>query len=388
MDAQTRVLRTLSHQEPDKVPMFESTFTNDTIMKDYGVKPGHLGPLYRVLTYLPFRHKILNFTLSKKGLVQKGLESMAELYRKAGIDIFPTVTSLFPRKILKDGFIDEFGRHMHFEYYKDGTEIIGYVDGYFDSFEVYESWELPDPSAEMRMAGYLAGKELQDKHPDDLFCLPATSGLMECTWEGFGLKTFSRLLQKRSQAKKVFDDRGKFTLEVIKRLSEKGAKAILIFDDYGFKNGLFMRPAYYEDYIFPWLSCICSAAHKNGCKILLHSDGDLTEILDGLINTCHIDGLNPIEPTTANPNYDIFKIHEKYGDKITLIGNVPPNMLSTGELSEIESYSKKLLQTIGPGGGYILASGHSINPAVTPDRWKKMVEARDTYGTYPIQGSS
>ncbi|MFW9926319.1 MAG: hypothetical protein ACFFDM_06070 [Candidatus Thorarchaeota archaeon] len=37
MDASTCVLKALNHEEPDRVPSFETTFTNNTIMEYHGV---------------------------------------------------------------------------------------------------------------------------------------------------------------------------------------------------------------------------------------------------------------------------------------------------------------------------------------------------------------
>jgi uroporphyrinogen decarboxylase len=357
MKAPERILKTINHEEPDRVPAFESAFTNNTIMEYYGIDPKGAG----------------------------GYKVSYEFFRKVGIDLVLSFVSLFPRKFLKkrEGFIDEYGRHMKFETYKDGTQILAYYGGHFKSFEDYENWEQPDPYLKARLDQFLTGRKIQKEMKDEIFSIPATGSLMECTWEGFGLETFSRLFSREKEIKKVFDDRGTFTLELVKILAENNAQMVLLWDDYGFKNGLFMNPSNYRKYVFPWLKRICDAAHKRNCKIFLHSDGDLLEIFEDLIK-CGVDALNPIEPTTANPNYDIFKLNKKYGDKITFSGNVSPIMLALGEISEIEEYSKKLLREIGPGGGYIFSSGHSINPAITTDRFEAMQNVRRKYGIYPI----
>lgn len=358
MNAPERVLTTIDHKEPDKIPAWESAFTNNTISKYYGIDP-------------------------KK----KGYKYEYELFRRIGLDICVSVVSLFPRKMLKrgKGFIDEYGRIMRFEYYeKDGTEITGYIGGHFKSFEDYESWEKPDPHLPTRLRSFELGREIQKEMNNEIFSVPATGALMECTWEGFGLETFSRILSKPKQAKKVFDDRGEFTLELVKILAENDAKLVILWDDYGFKNGLFMSPRLYRKYVFPWINRICEAAHKRDCKILLHSDGDLIEIFEDIVKS-GADVINPLEPTTANPEYDIFKLNEKYGDKITFCGNVSPIMLAMGKISDIERYSKKLIREIAPGGGYIFSSGHSINPAVTIDRFEAMQNVRRKYGKYPIE---
>lgn len=394
MNAPERVLKTINHEEPDKVPYFESAFTNNTIAKHFGVNAGNPMAALSLLKYVPFKNKILTGVLNKKSLVKKGLRATYEMSKKIGIDLVMSITSIFPRQYLKDektkapGFIDEYGRVMRAEFYeKDGTVILGYVKGHFESFEDYESWEQTDPNLKARVVGFKAGRELQEEMNNEVFSIPSSGSLMECTWEGFGIEKFSRILAKRKQAKRIFDDRGKFTLELVKILSEQDAQMILLFDDFGYKNGLFMSPKNFRDFVFPWYNKICEAAHKNDCKILLHSDGDLTMIFEDIVKS-GVDALNPIEPTTANPDYDIFKLNQKYGDQITFVGNVSPQMLSTGTIPEIEGYSKRLIQEIAPGGGYIFSSGHSINPAVTVDRYLAMLKIKEKYGIYPINGKN
>jgi uroporphyrinogen decarboxylase len=357
MNAPERILKTIEHEEPDRVPAFESAFTNNTIMKYYGIDPRASG----------------------------GYKGLYEFSYKVGIDLVLSTVSLFPRTFLKgkNGFIDEYGRLMKFEKSADDTQILTYHGGHFKSFEDYESWEQPDPNLKSRLAQFKSGRKIQKDMNDVVFSIPATGSLMECTWEGFGLENFSKILRHDKQIRRVFDDRGSFTLELVKILAENDAQMVLLWDDYGFKNGLFMRPNLYRKYIFPWIKQICDAAHKRECKILLHSDGDLMEIFEDIIN-CGVDALNPIESTTANPDYDIFKLNEKYGDKITFVGNLSPIMLALGDISEIEDYAKKLIRELAPGGGYIFGSGHSINPAVTIDRFEAMHNIRRKYGTYPI----
>ncbi len=355
MKAPERVLTTIEHKEPDRVPAFESAFTNNTIIKHYGAN------------------------LSGG----RGYKNIYKFFSKVGIDLVLSYVSLFPRKMFRGGYIDEYGRIMKYEYADDKTMILAYHGGHFKSFEDYESWEPPDPNLKSRMGQFLSGRNIQKEINDEVFSIPSTSALMECAWEGFGIETFSRITGHNKQMKKIFDDRGTFTVELVKILAEKDAKMVLLWDDYGFKNGLFMKPSLYRKHIFPWLKQICDTAHKNDCKILLHSDGDLLEIFEDIIK-CGVDAIHPIESTTANPEYDIFKLNEKFGDKITFVGNLSPVMLGLGSISEIEVYSKKLLRELAPGGGYIFSSGHSIHPAVTVDRFEAMQNIRRKYGNYPI----
>ncbi|KXH72075.1 MAG: hypothetical protein AM326_03880 [Candidatus Thorarchaeota archaeon SMTZ-45] len=384
MDAPTRVLMALNHEEPDRVPAFESAFTNNTIMKSYGIEPGAgIKDGYESIKRLPGKDRLANMAFSNQKWLAKGLVDGYELLRRAKIDIGLSYVTHTYRKGIEGGYIDEFGRIMNVDYYEDGTLILGYRGGYFKSFEDYEKWKQPSPHEKRRLAAFLAGKQVQEQMNNEILSVPAIGGMMEPAWEPFGIEIFSRILAKPKQAKKIFDDRGNLALELVKILGENGAELVLIWDDYGFKNGLFMSPRNFKTYVLPWLKRICDAAHKRNCKILLHSDGDLTMIFDDIVN-CGIDAIHPIEPTTANPDYDIFSLAEKYGDRLTFVGNISPVLLATGEISEIREYSKKLIREIAPGGGYFFSSGHSIVPSVTLDRWEAVMDVREKYGSYPI----
>ena len=209
-------------------------------------------------------------------------------------------------------------------------------------------------------------------------------GPFNSVWQCFGFTNFTKLLRHSSEAKKVFNDRGKFVVEVVKRFIEWGENNVLImFDDFGFKSGLLISPKHYRMYVIPWIKEMCKIAHKAGLKVILHSCGDIFEIFEDLINA-GIDAFHPIEATTANPDYDIFKLNEKYSDKITLIGNVSPQELATASPEFIKNYTKKLIKEVAPGGGYILSSGHSINPEVTLENYLAMLDTLKKYGKYPI----
>ena len=70
---------------------------------------------------------------------------------------------------------------------------------------------------------------------------------------------------------------------------------------------------------------------------------------------------------------------------MTLVGNISPMMLTNGDQNEIAAYAKKLLQELGPGGGYIFSSGHSINPAISLESWQTLLKIRKKYGKYPMK---
>ncbi len=78
---------------------------------------------------------------------------------------------------------------------------------------------------------------------------------------------------------------------------------------------------------------------------------------------------------------DMAKAKEVLGDKCCLAGNVPSSLISTGTPQEIKEYCRKLIDTCGKGGGYILSSGSSVDNA-PPENLRAMMEAAKEYGVY------
>jgi uroporphyrinogen decarboxylase len=395
MNARERVIKTINHEEADRVPSYEGSIDNLAVINHYEEKYGMegLANLQKMLYNFTFRNekllnKLMHSTSKGKRAGKLAVEPIVRLYNKIGIDLVPITLAILPQKYTRNGFISEFGHH--FEYKKnpaDGMTVLYYMGGHFKNFEEYERFPLPDPDKIIRKNFYNASIEIEENYNGSICCAPGITGMMEMTWEGFGLENFSKLLTNRKNAKKVFDDRGNFSVEMVKRLVEwEYSGPMLVFDDYGYKKGLFMSPKNYHTYVLPWLQKICETAHKGGIQVVLHSCGDIYQIFEDIIK-CGVDAINPIEPTTSNSEYDIFKLNEKFGDKITFVGNVSPQDLSEKEPSDIKNYTKKLIQNIGPKGGLIVSSGHSINPAVKLENFLAMREVLEKYGKYPINFS-
>lgn len=397
MDAKERILKTINHEEPDKIPSFEASIDNMAICKHYGERymMQGAGKALKRGYYLAWGNtKILtgfiNFFAKKKSALKLAINPMVKLYTKIGIDLATMPLGLYPVKYLKTGYIDEFARKFEFKKNPtDNLDVSYYMGGMLKNFEDFEAFydKYPlDPDNPIRENAFKLGKKLEAESNGKIYLMPAIFGMMEPTWEAFGLEKFSIMLAKPKNIKQVFDHRGNFAVEMVKRIIEWGETGpMLVYDDYGYKAGLFMSPRNYRTYVFPWLEKICNTAHKGGLKVILHSCGDDFLILEDIINA-GVDALHPIEPTTANPEYDIFKLKKKYGDKLCLIGNVSPQDLSDRDPDTIREYTKKLIREVAPRGGFILSSGHSINPAIKLENFLAMRETLEEYGTYPIKG--
>lgn len=172
-----------------------------------------------------------------------------------------------------------------------------------------------------------------------------------------------------------------YKIRLMRRAIREGADAVVSGDDYANQHGTVMSPQHFRQFVLPYLKRSIDAAHDEGVPFIKHTDGNIWAILDDLVQA-GIDALDPIEPAAG---MDIGEVKAKYGDRITVIGNVDCSfVLTRGTVEEVEEAVKETIAKASPGGGHILASSNSIHPAIKPENYKAMVEAARKFGRYPI----
>ncbi len=78
---------------------------------------------------------------------------------------------------------------------------------------------------------------------------------------------------------------------------------------------------------------------------------------------------------------DMAKAKKTLGSVACLAGNVPLDLLAVGTPQQIKDYVKKLIDTCGKGGGFIICNGAFFDHA-KPENVKAMVDFTKEYGVY------
>lgn len=78
---------------------------------------------------------------------------------------------------------------------------------------------------------------------------------------------------------------------------------------------------------------------------------------------------------------DMAKAKEVLGDTACIGGNIPSQLLSVGTSQEVKNYAKRLIDTAGKDGGYIMSNGAVIDKA-KPENVKAMIDFTKAYGVY------
>jgi uroporphyrinogen-III decarboxylase len=78
---------------------------------------------------------------------------------------------------------------------------------------------------------------------------------------------------------------------------------------------------------------------------------------------------------------DMAKAKETLGKNACLMGNVSSSMLRLSTPDEVKDYCKKLIDTAGKDGGFIMMNGAFFDEA-NPENVKAMVDFTREYGIY------
>jgi len=161
---------------------------------------------------------------------------------------------------------------------------------------------------------------------------------------------------------------------------------IKIGDDLGTQQSLLMSPAMYRSMLKPiHAESIASIRRRTKAKVFFHTDGDVFPLLDDLVEI-GVDILNPIQ-TSAGRMADLATLKRRYGSALTFCGGIDTQrVLPNGTPDEVRAEVRRVIGELAPGGGYLLASVHTIMNDVPADNILAMVDAAEAYGRYPLVG--
>ena len=254
---------------------------------------------------------------------------------------------------------------------KDGRQFSG--NGLIKTEADFELIDLPDPHKDE----FYAEAEKFGKNKGDfaLFFL-SRMGLAPAMLS-MGIQNFSlALYDNPGLVEKLLDIYFDWMVVVAERISQLDFDVFATADDCAFKTGLMFSPQIFQDMIVPRYRRVLE---KVTLPWVFHSDGNITEVLDMLIDL-GVAGVHPFENTAV----DIRTIKRDFGHRICLLGNIDLNILGMGTPEETTGEVHGLIRDLAQGGGYILTSGNSLAEFLKPECVFAMSEAVRKYGRYPI----
>jgi len=225
-----------------------------------------------------------------------------------------------------------------------------------------ETFTVPDPLAD---AQYEAFRKMKTLYGREKWLIGSSQiSIFEAAWYLRGLEQFMMdLALEPDYAGALMDKVMQFPLGAARQHAALGADMIWFGDDISGQQGMILSPEMWRAFLKPRYAALFAAAKqaKSDVKIAYHSCGNCAAILDDLVEL-GLDVLNPLQPLAINP----FVIKKRYGQRLALFGGLcVQHVMPYGTPDEVRAAVRRLKTGCGAGGGYILAPAHHIQ-ADTP----------------------
>ena len=388
MNSRERVLTALDHREPDRVPV---SFGDPVYSSIFDYRPYG----YRALcAYLGITDYAEPISFIDEGSTVSNVDGRLLVRFGADLRCLAPGSSREPEWLPDGGWRDEFGlvRRKHGAYWRsddheaplrDAAEVSDILN--------YPCWpDATDPAIgrgkleearAIREAGY---------------AVMASPG-----WAGVVFHTYAFLRGFEQWLVDMYDD-PRFYHALSDRITSWDEEYLEAFlpaiadeidlvmtaEDMGTQLAPFMHPDMYRKFCKPYHARVITAVRRAApkTKIIFHSCGNIYPIIPDLIEI-GIDVLNPIQPhaTSMEP----WRLKRDFGDALSFLGGVDiQELLPYGTREQVQDGVKELIDTMAPGGGFILAPSHQFQPDVPPENIVAMYDTALEHGRYPLPTGS
>ncbi len=152
-------------------------------------------------------------------------------------------------------------------------------------------------------------------------------------------------------------------------------------DDLGTDQGPFISPATYRRLFKPRHAILCDYVHKHSkMHTFLHSCGSIYKLLPDLIEAGY-EVINPVQINSRDMEPE--RLRREFGRDVTFWGGGADtrNVLNRCTPAEVKNHVRRLIETFAPGGGFVFNTVHNILPDVQPENVVAMFEAVTEYNS-------
>lgn len=410
LNSRTRLLITLRHEEPDRIPIdLGATYTTGIHVLVYRDLRKLLGLPLKPIRVYDFYQQLAE--------VEK---EVLELFHIDVIGVNRTLEPAFPMEhkfkvwIYRDGTpleipadIDIVKTNDGYYAYRDNNLIgIMPLNGYYfwgldRSKHMYplgnvktvddvkkhnwEQYKVKDNNIEMlrKQAEYLY------KTTDYGLVFFGCGSLHE--W-GQGLRGWSTWLSdlrlRKVLAEAILDHMIDVIMYNVKRIIDAIGRYINVIgfgDDLGTEEGpQISNQTFREFYRHRWEEIFSYVKKHSKAYIFFHSCGSIFPLIKELIDI-GVDILNPVQISAKG--MDPEKLKKEYGEQITFWGGGvdTQHILPFSSPQEVAEHVKKLIKIFAPGGGFVYASVHNIQPNTPAENVLTAFKTAYEYGRYPIR---
>jgi uroporphyrinogen decarboxylase len=381
VNSQERVVRTLNHQEPDRVP-FDLGGT--------GLSTIHVTAYQNLRRYLSLADVEPRVAFVPEQLVLVD-EDLAQRLETDVRPVLPGTASTFEYCYRDEGdyraYTDEWG--IGWRMPKEGGF---YYDMYHHplanarSLDEFKDYPFPDPLDDARFENLQAQAEAAVAKGKAVALAGPCAGIAEVfSWLRGYEQYYVDLALNQEYVATMLDRLVEFKSAYWERaLAEIGhmVDVVVEADDLGGQNAPLMSPNTYRTLIQPRHQRLFSFIKDQApVKVFYHSCGAVYKLIPDLIDA-GIDILNPVQISAAD--MDLHELKREFGQDLVFWGGGvdTQGVLGTASPDEVRDHVRHNIEALAPGGGFVFATVHDIQANVPPENIMAMWEAWQEYGPY------
>ena len=229
--------------------------------------------------------------------------------------------------------------------------------------------EYPWPSLDWFDCSHL-GEEIDRINRDERYCIIFfVGGAFESPWYMRGMSRFLMDLVEcpdiaEAICRRVTDF---YKGRALRAMEAADGKIDMAFSggDIGTQRGMMLSPDLWRERIKPFSTELIRTFKDMGLMTIYHSCGSVVPVIDDLIEM-GLDVLNPIQPRASG--MDAESLQAAFGDRLAFHGGIDEQeLLPRGTPVEVAAETRRLMDTLGGDGGYIVCPAHAIQPDTSPE---------------------
>ena len=382
MNSRERLHLALNHQEADRVPFdLGATVLTSIHHKSYL-------QLRQALGLPPVEPRIVD--IFQQIVI---IDDDARIRLKVDVrDVAPRSSATFKIDIQDMGaytyFYDEWG--IGWKMPKDGGWYYDMFDHPLAKAETIadiEGYPWPDPTDPARFIGLRErAQHAAEVEQQGVFLGGLSAGIMEmAAWmRGFD-NYFSDFANNEALLVALMTKVMELKMQYWEiALGEVGdfASAVGEADDFAGQFRMLISPAMYRRIVKPLHKQLFDFIHtRTKAKIFFHSCGAIRPVIGDLIEI-GVDIINPVQVSATG--MDSAELKHEFGKEITFWGGGvdTQRVLGNGTPEEVRADTKRRIEDLAPGGGFVFATVHNIQGNVPAENILAMWETLQEYGVY------
>ena len=120
-----------------------------------------------------------------------------------------------------------------------------------------------------------------------------------------------------------------------------------VSDDWGMQKGLIFSPRVWWKLMYPYHKIVCDEVKRRGVYLSLHSDGNVSSVIDGIIKL----GYDVVHPYQESAWMDLYEYKQKYMDSFVVMGGLDvQTTIGFGKLDFLKNEIERILRLFADGG--------------------------------------